>query len=508
MKRICRVFALRLVLFSVTVSFFILLPSMVTVSFIGADSAFGTQRNDALSVIERLGRDALSALFSETGIEYPDSLKRTFSLEGWGQDVTGAVIPSLRHSELFAGAEGLVSASDRYLYTILSCLRHSVGEGSVNDMKSRARALSESQERGEGSFIRRAMEENTDVLPENVHVKVERGEPEDLDLTRHCLTVLCCVSRQFDREGGGRLEEMTSFLISAIEDIASSYAEEGEDGFWTCHTAPSRKRWEETKDIFEWVRTEEVTLEGETVTKTEYLKTGEEVIPHLDITFTYYTVPSSARERYVFGRCGITDEEMLLDLPDGRKLQTGISRREIVLSSRNALLVLYGLSFTGSSGGVHLPRDMSVCRISCPYGTQDRYHPQSHDGTDIASGGREDMGVFAVADGVVSKRSPVDYAPSFRSDTPNYGNYILIDHPNGVSTLYAHMACIDPLLVPGTPVEGGRRLGTMGSTGYSTGIHLHFETRVGGVRCDPVLAVFDGVSIGALIYRRDVGGSI
>lgn len=64
-----------------------------------------------------------------------------------------------------------------------------------------------------------------------------------------------------------------------------------------------------------------------------------------------------------------------------------------------------------------------------------------------------------------------------------YGNCILIDHGNGLVTLYAHMTSV---FVSSGSVSRGQNIGTMGCTGSCTGPHLHFETRVNGVAQDPM----------------------
>jgi len=64
-----------------------------------------------------------------------------------------------------------------------------------------------------------------------------------------------------------------------------------------------------------------------------------------------------------------------------------------------------------------------------------------------------------------------------------YGNTILIDHGNGFTTRYAHMV---ELAVVGGYVSKGQVIGYMGSTGRSTGSHLHFEILIGGVRQNPI----------------------
>jgi len=65
-----------------------------------------------------------------------------------------------------------------------------------------------------------------------------------------------------------------------------------------------------------------------------------------------------------------------------------------------------------------------------------------------------------------------------------YGNYVVIRHDNGYETLYAHFSQI--YVGQGQWVAQGETIGAVGSTGWSTGPHLHFEVRVGGIAVDPL----------------------
>jgi murein DD-endopeptidase MepM/ murein hydrolase activator NlpD len=66
-----------------------------------------------------------------------------------------------------------------------------------------------------------------------------------------------------------------------------------------------------------------------------------------------------------------------------------------------------------------------------------------------------------------------------------YGNGIYVDHGNGITTRYGHLSRID--VVVGQTVKQGERIGLVGSTGRSTGPHLHYEVRINGEPTSPIL---------------------
>jgi murein DD-endopeptidase MepM/ murein hydrolase activator NlpD len=74
----------------------------------------------------------------------------------------------------------------------------------------------------------------------------------------------------------------------------------------------------------------------------------------------------------------------------------------------------------------------------------------------------------------------------FAGQRGGYGNMIEIDHGVDVRTLYGHLAEINPRVLSGSWVEGGRAIGRMGRTGNASGVHLHYEVTVGGVKVDPL----------------------
>ena len=116
----------------------------------------------------------------------------------------------------------------------------------------------------------------------------------------------------------------------------------------------------------------------------------------------------------------------------------------------------------------------SYTRISDDYGT--RTHPilgtqQFHNGVDMAA--PNGSPILAAYDGEVIAAS---YSPTM-------GNYIMIDHGDGLITIYMHASSVS--VGTGTMVARGEQIGCVGSTGRSTGPHLHFSVRLNGSYTSP-----------------------
>ncbi len=114
-------------------------------------------------------------------------------------------------------------------------------------------------------------------------------------------------------------------------------------------------------------------------------------------------------------------------------------------------------------------------RISSYFGARPQPVPgasTNHKGVDLAAPGG--TAILASAAGVVTTST---YSPSA-------GNYIVIAHGNGVSTVYMHCSAL--LVSSGETVEQGQTIGKVGSTGYSSGNHLHFGVIKNGAYVDPL----------------------
>ncbi len=136
------------------------------------------------------------------------------------------------------------------------------------------------------------------------------------------------------------------------------------------------------------------------------------------------------------------------------------------------------LSSSSSSkytGGAFCWPAPSYTRISSPYGY--RIHPifktkKFHSGVDLAAPGGTN--ILAATDGTVK----------MAGWNGGYGNCVVIDHGGGISTLYGHASRL--LVTKGQKVKRGEVIAKVGTTGNSTGNHLHFEVLINGKTTDPM----------------------
>ncbi len=146
---------------------------------------------------------------------------------------------------------------------------------------------------------------------------------------------------------------------------------------------------------------------------------------------------------------------------------------------------------------VSVPSRMPLdnARLSSDYGM--RTHPvlgglRSHKGVDLSA--PTGTPIYATADGYVSK------AEWFSS----YGKYVSIEHGANLQTRFAHMSRI--AVDAGTRVKKGQLIGYVGSTGRSTGPHLHYEVRIDGKAVNPVPYMVESEAQRAFALATGQGG--
>lgn len=141
---------------------------------------------------------------------------------------------------------------------------------------------------------------------------------------------------------------------------------------------------------------------------------------------------------------------------------------------------------------VSVPSRMPLAGAALTSGYGMRNHPvlggrRKHDGVDLAA--PTGTPVYATADGVVGR---ADWYSS-------YGLYISVNHGASMETRYAHLSRL--AVAAGDNVKKGDLIGYVGSTGRSTGPHLHYEVRVEGIAVNPIPYMVE--SEAQLAYARD-----
>ncbi|MCK5893715.1 MAG: peptidoglycan DD-metalloendopeptidase family protein [Endozoicomonadaceae bacterium] len=121
------------------------------------------------------------------------------------------------------------------------------------------------------------------------------------------------------------------------------------------------------------------------------------------------------------------------------------------------------VDFTRISSGFNPDRKHPIFKTNRPHRAVDYAAPT---GTPIKASG----------DGVIH----------FAGKQHGYGNVVYMNHPNNITTVYAHMRNIQTGIRKGTKVKQGQIIGYVGTTGYATGPHLHYEFRVNGVHRNPL----------------------
>lgn len=187
----------------------------------------------------------------------------------------------------------------------------------------------------------------------------------------------------------------------------------------------------------------------------------------VNITANYSVTLSSTFRDMVNDKCGLED------LPDDAP-SYDMSTKDLANLSAVELMKFYSVGGNADLGDVGLPLPSRSYYISSPFGDRElNGAQQNHKGVDLAAAyGTQ---VYAVKDGTAQ-------VPGYSN---SYGNYVTITHEGGTKTRYAHMSSV--VVSDGQEVTAGQVIGYVGSTGDSTGNHLHFEViNPSGQRIDPM----------------------
>ena len=138
-----------------------------------------------------------------------------------------------------------------------------------------------------------------------------------------------------------------------------------------------------------------------------------------------------------------------------------------------------GSSGSGNyTGGIFTwPISDSSAYISSYYGPRTNPYTGFHGGIDFTCSGAMGKSLHAAGSGTVI------YVNSTNTWGSGWGYHIIIDHGDGLTTLYAHMGTV--AVSEGETVTQGQYIGTIGMTGNTTGPHCHLEVRINGDRTNP-----------------------
>ena len=185
------------------------------------------------------------------------------------------------------------------------------------------------------------------------------------------------------------------------------------------------------------------------------------------------------------GKDGVKQVTKKVVSENGRTVEEEVLEEKTLKEPSNRIVLTGTKNYDGYGGGngvsdegVSFQEGATYNTLENPVGTMritSKFGPRwgrIHYGLDLGEPIGED--IFAADSGTVYHAGYSGY----------YGNLVKIDHGNGMQTYYAH--CSSLLVSEGQRVERGERIALIGSTGNSTGPHLHFEVIINGVRVDPL----------------------
>ncbi|MBQ8502971.1 MAG: M23 family metallopeptidase [Clostridia bacterium] len=209
-------------------------------------------------------------------------------------------------------------------------------------------------------------------------------------------------------------------------------------------------------------------------------RTHTETIPFETIkknTSSLQKGTSKTSQQGVNGQKTITE---LVTYIDGKESYTTVVSQKITKSPVSKIILVGTKTYTAASSGFTWPT-RGAYAISSYYGNRSASISgwSFHGGLDIvrSGGGTSGTPVVAAASGIVE----LAY-----SGYSGYGHTVVINHGNGIKTRYAHMYPGSITVRAGQAVSIGQQIGRIGSTGNSTGPHLHFEVIVNGSKVNPL----------------------
>lgn len=213
----------------------------------------------------------------------------------------------------------------------------------------------------------------------------------------------------------------------------------------------------------------EIALNNQTVETVNTLEEAEEIVNKAKQDNKQQELNLSIVEKYTQNKEEITTDDVEVAKLNINNKITEMSEKQ--KAEENAKKEQEKLNNMPEINGIKLAEKPVSGTITSRYGASSRIRKSNHTGLDISA--KTGTPIKAIADGTVTCSK---YSGS-------YGNLVKIDHGNGVETWYAHTSKM--YVKNGQKVKAGDTIAAVGSTGNSTGPHLHLEIRVNGKHVNP-----------------------
>lgn len=213
----------------------------------------------------------------------------------------------------------------------------------------------------------------------------------------------------------------------------------------------------------------EIALNNQTVETVNTLEEAEEIVNKAKQDNKQQELNLSIVEKYTQNKEEITTDDVEVAKLNINNKITEMSEKQ--KAEENAKKEQEKLNNMPEINGIKLAEKPVSGTITSRYGVSSRIRKSNHTGLDISA--KTGTPIKAISDGTVTSAK---YSGS-------YGNLVKIDHGNGVETWYAHTSKM--YVKNGQKVKAGDTIAAVGSTGNSTGPHLHLEIRVNGKHVNP-----------------------
>lgn len=274
--------------------------------------------------------------------------------------------------------------------------------------------------------IERELTEKEELLKKRLVASYKNGETSYLDVLLNSDSLTSFLSNYF------MLEKMTENDISLIEKVKNTKE----------HIKNSKLILEQNKQEVEEIK------EKQELKKQELNNTKEQKNQTLD--------QLSSEEKSIQQNIDLMREEdtkIMNAIRDAEKVNNNISNVKEPATNPGGYICPVPVAYSTITTGLY-------------YGPPSNAY---HGAVDFGSHGISGQPVYAVKSGTVTLTQALNYS---------YGNYVIINHHDGTYTLYAHGQAGSICVSPGQKVEQGQQIMRVGSTGNSSGPHLHFEVRV------------------------------